>query len=58
MTIGPVQMLVLGFQDPQFKGEILEEMRQLRERDVVRLIDAMVVRKDDEGNVQVVEMTE
>ena len=53
MTIGPVQMLVLGFQDPQFKGEILEELRRLKEQDIVRLIDAIAVRKDDEGNVEV-----
>jgi len=53
MTIGPVQMLVLGFQDPQFKGEILEELRRLKEHDIVRLIDAIAVRKDDEGNVEV-----
>ena len=53
MTIGPVQMLVLGFQDPQFKGEILEELQRLKEQDIVRLIDAIAVRKDDEGNVEV-----
>lgn len=57
MEIGPVQMLVLGFQDPQFNGEILEEIRRLRAQDVVRLIDAMLIKKDEEGEIQVVQMS-
>jgi len=52
MTFGPVQILVIGFEDPQFTGEIRAELDRLREHDVVRLIDLMVVRKDDEGNVE------
>ena len=57
MAIGPVQMLVLGFQDPQFKGEILEEIRRLREQDVVRLVDAIFVKKDEDGEIDVVQMS-
>ncbi len=52
MAIGPVQILVVGFDDPQFKGDVLAELRRLRENDVVRLIDLVVVRKDDDGNVE------
>lgn len=52
MAIGPVQMLVVGFEGPEFKGEILKELRRLKEEDVIRLIDLLVVRKDDEGNVE------
>jgi uncharacterized membrane protein len=52
MAIGPVQLLVVGFDDPQFKGQILEELDRLREHDIVRLIDVLVVRKDEQGNVE------
>jgi uncharacterized membrane protein len=52
MTFGPVQILVVGFQDPEFKGAIREELERLREHDVVRLIDLVVVYKDDDGNVE------
>jgi uncharacterized membrane protein len=52
MTIGPVQLLILGFDDPQFKGEILEELQRLKEHDIVRVIDAIAIKKDDEGNVE------
>jgi uncharacterized membrane protein len=51
MSIGPVQLLILGFEDPQFNGEILEELKRLKEADVVRVIDAAVVRKNEDGSV-------
>ncbi|HEX6577417.1 MAG TPA: hypothetical protein VF082_03540 [Jiangellaceae bacterium] len=49
--IGPVQLLVLGFSQPDFRGEILAELSRLREDDTVRLIDALAVYKDAEGDV-------
>jgi uncharacterized membrane protein len=52
MSIGPVQMLVVGFEGPEFKGEILEELTRLKDEDIIRLIDLIVVKKDDEGNVE------
>lgn len=52
MTIGPVQMLVVGFEGPEFKGEILKELARLKGEDIIRLIDLLVVRKDDEGNIE------
>lgn len=52
MTSGPVQILVVGFENPQFDGSILAELKKLRERDVVRLVDMIVVRKDDDGNIE------
>jgi uncharacterized membrane protein len=52
MSFGPVQILVIGFDDPEFTGAIRAELERLREHDVVRLIDLIVVRKDEEGNVE------
>jgi len=51
MTIGPVQLLVLGFNEPEFKGEILAELDRLKENDVVRVIDALGIYKDSDGEV-------
>ena len=51
--LGPVQMLILGFENPDFKGEALAELKKLREADIIRVIDAMVVWKDADGNVAV-----
>jgi uncharacterized membrane protein len=52
MTIGPVQLLVLGFSQPDFKGEIRDELDRLRDSDTVRVIDALGVRKDADGVVE------
>ena len=43
MDFGPVQMLVIGFEDGKFSGEILAELRRLREHDIVRLVDLLFV---------------
>ena len=54
MAIGPVQLLVLAFDQPNFQGEVLAELDRLKESDTARVIDAVVVHKDAEGNVEVV----
>jgi hypothetical protein len=41
MAIGPVQLIVLGFEQPDFHGEIIAELERLRESDTVRVIDAL-----------------
>ena len=58
MVIGPVQALVVGFGDDRFTGEILPELRRLREADVIRLIDLLFVQKDGSGTVVAVEQTD
>ena len=53
MAIGPVQLIVLGFEQPEFHGEIIAELERLRESDTVRVIDALAVHKDAEGEIEV-----
>jgi uncharacterized membrane protein len=53
MAIGPVQLLVLGFEKPEFSGEIVAELQRLRDSDMVRVIDALAVHKDADGEIQV-----
>ena len=49
MAIGPVQLIVLGFNHPNFHGEIIDELERLRESDTIRVIDALAVHKDPDG---------
>ena len=51
--MGPVQMLVIGFDGGEFKGEIAGELERLREQDTIRVVDLVVVAKDADGNVSV-----
>jgi uncharacterized membrane protein len=50
-TVGPIQMLCIAFDGNHFKGEILPELDRLKRERIIRIIDLLVVRKDDEGRV-------
>jgi uncharacterized membrane protein len=52
MAIGPVQLLVLGFDNPDFQGEIVAELDRLKEGELVRVIDGIAVHKDANGEVK------
>jgi len=53
MAIGPVQLIVLGFNHPDFHGEIIAELERLRDSGTVRVIDALAVYKDPVGELEV-----
>jgi uncharacterized membrane protein len=57
MAIGPVQLIVLGFEHPEFHGEIIAELERLKEKDTVRVIDALAVHKDADGEIEVVHLS-
>jgi uncharacterized membrane protein len=52
MAIGPVQLIVLGFSHPNFHGEIIEELERLHDSGTVRVIDALAVYKDADGELE------
>ena len=52
MSLGPVQLLVVGFDRPDFDGNVLAELERLRESDVVRVLDLLVVHKGADGVVE------
>jgi uncharacterized membrane protein len=53
MSVGPVQLIALGFKHPDFHGEIIAELERLRESDTVRVIDSLAVYKDADGDLEV-----
>ena len=53
MAIGPVQLIVLGFTEPNFQGEVIAELKRLHESDTVNVIDALAVYKDAQGEIEV-----
>jgi uncharacterized membrane protein len=50
--IGPVQVLVVGFDQPAFSGEVLAELARLREAGIVRLIDLLLVSRAEDGTLE------
>jgi len=57
MAIGPVQLIVLGFSEPDFHGEIITELERLHDENTVRVIDALAVHKDADGEIEVVHLS-
>jgi uncharacterized membrane protein len=58
LTLGPVQMLVVGFEGDRFTGEIREELTRLKENDIARLIDLLLVKKNEEGEIEVIQQSD
>jgi Family of unknown function (DUF6325) len=58
MSLGPVEMVVLGFRGNRFTGDIRPRILELVERDIVRIVDALFVTKDPEGTVRYLELEE
>jgi uncharacterized membrane protein len=57
MAIGPVQLIVLGFPNPDFHGEIIAELERLRQSDTVRVIDSLAIYKDADGEIEAMHLS-
>lgn len=59
MAVGPVQVILFGFdRTDQFRGEVLEELANLRGRSLIRLIDLFLAIKQPSGEVVAAEMND
>jgi hypothetical protein len=50
--MGPVQVLVVGFDHPAFSGEVLAELTRLRQAGIVRLVDLLLVARAEDGTLE------
>ena len=55
MTFGPIDFIALEFPGNRFRGEILPELFELVEKEIIRIIDLVVIIKD-QGEVIVREL--
>jgi uncharacterized membrane protein len=58
VTLGPIEVVVLGFPGSQFTGEIRPRIMDLVERGIVSVVDALLVKKNQAGDVTFVEMAQ
>jgi len=56
--LGPVDYLVVEFPGSQFKGEILPELASLVDRDIIRVLDLVLIIKEADGSYDAVELGE
>lgn len=57
MSIGPIQLVAIAFEEFEPTGEILPQLMALTEAETIRLIDLQVVRKDKVGHITSMEMS-
>jgi hypothetical protein len=59
-VLGPVDYLVVEFpaEKANFSGEIAAELRSLVDRELVRVLDLVLLRRDADGSVEALELDE
>ncbi len=55
MTLGPIEVIVIGFPGNRFHGEIIAELEKLVENDTISIVDGLAVMKGGDGEVEFVE---
>jgi uncharacterized membrane protein len=58
MDIGPLQMLAVGFTDPQVDGSILNALLDASDEGTIRIVGGLAVLKDEDGEVSALSGTE
>ena len=58
MTVGPVEIFVIAFDDPEFHGEIRAELERLKDGDIIRLVDLLAVRKTEDGVIESIQRSD
>src|ERR687897_161837 len=56
--LGPVDYLVVEFPGSKFTGEIAPALRDLVERGLVRVLDLLVLKKDEDGTLKAFEISD
>jgi hypothetical protein len=58
MPIGPLELLVLGFEGDRFNGDIARSIEAAEESGAVRVVDLLFVRKSADGEITALEVEE
>jgi uncharacterized membrane protein len=56
VALGPIEVVVLGFPGNRFTGDIRPRIADLVQRDIVTVIDALFITKDEDGTVGFLEL--
>jgi uncharacterized membrane protein len=56
MSYGPIELVAISFPGNQFSGEIIPALQELIDNETIRIIDIVFAIKDEDGNVDVIEV--
>ena len=55
MVVGPIEYIIVGFPGSKFNGQIAPELAKLIDSRLVRILDLVIISKDESGEVGVFE---
>ncbi|WP_084129105.1 DUF6325 family protein [Demequina sp. NBRC 110055] len=56
MTLGPIEIVVIGFESGTFKGEIVQELGTLVDAGTISIVDGLFVRRTAEDELDYLEL--
>jgi len=56
--LGPIDWIVVEFPGSRFNGEIAPELVALQDGGIIRILDLVIVKKDDDGAYEVFELSD
>ena len=56
--LGPVDYIVVEFPGSKFNGEIAPALNDLVDRGIIRVLDIVILQKDDKGTLEVAELSD
>jgi Family of unknown function (DUF6325) len=56
--LGPIDWIVIEFPGSKFNGQIAPALRELVERDLIRVLDLLVLKKDADGSLEAFELSD
>jgi hypothetical protein len=56
--LGPVDWIVVEFPGSRFNGEIAPALQDLVERDLIRVLDLLILKKDADGSLEAFELSD
>ena len=56
--LGPVDWIVVEFPGSKFNGEIAPTIRDLVQRDIIRVLDLLILKKDTDGSLEAFELSD
>ena len=56
--LGPIDWIVIEFPGSKFNGQIAPALRDLVERDLIRVLDLLVLKKDADGSLEAFELSD
>jgi uncharacterized membrane protein len=51
MTLGPVQIIAIGLDNDKQRGDVARELRAASDQGIIRVIDLLAIRKEQDGSI-------